>query len=585
MHSDEEKSFERLKQIFLTDSEERHNNFQQELSELKFNLTDKTAKIENYYPIITDLLERKISESEEEVAKVLSPIMGKALKKEINESKEVIIDALYPIMGQTIKKYVAEAIKDIYTSINIKIDNALRRGIFSKQVKSKISGVSAADIILQESFPFSLDEIFLIHEKTGILISHVSSTSNLSSDADLISGMLTAIKDFVADSFKNERGDQNLNEIQYGDSRIILERGRHTYLALVVKGSEPADFDAEVSQVTKEIHEEYSKYLREFNGHFENLAGIDKPLKDLIEGYIQIPKTEKEVEGTEEPKPILLYLFGSLLFLLLLFLGIIKIPEYLNENKVNSKIESALLSLNQNEIKNITWTQDEGKVKLAGFVNSSRIRNKIDSLFNDSVGIESIENNINIFVKSIPPDSILNMIKNEIAKTSYIEGEKISYIVHDDEVIIDGVVNSLNDKREIGYLLSKIPGVRFLQNNLRYSNQLSLFGDEAESYLNELQFNFDFAKTEVTKEQIGKLEYVIPFLRNNDFRLTINSFADNEGDAEINIKYAEKRGENIKSYLTSRGVNKERIIMNKYPYSISKEGRINSRMIEFEINQ
>ena len=260
MNSDEEKSLERLKQIFLFDSEDRQINFEQELSELKFTLTDKTAKIENYYPIITDLLERKISESEDEVAKVLSPIMSKALKEEINESKEDIIDALYPIMGQTIKKYVAEAIKDIYTSINLKIDNALRRGIFSKQIKSKFSGVSAADIILQESFPFSLDEIFLIHEKSGILISHVSSTQNLSSDADLISGMLTAIKDFVADSFKNDSGDQNLNEIQYGDSRIILERGRFTYLALVVKGSEPADFDEEVVEVNKEIHEKYRKF-------------------------------------------------------------------------------------------------------------------------------------------------------------------------------------------------------------------------------------------------------------------------------------------------------------------------------------
>ncbi len=169
--------------------------------------------------------------------------MGKAIKKQVNESKDDIIDALYPIMGDAIKRSVSEGIKEIYTSINLKIDKALRRGIFSKQIKSKITGVSTSDLILHESFPFSIDEIFLIHESSGLLISHVSSSeSKMSSDGDLISGLLTAIKDFVAESFKSNSGSQNLYEIQYGNSRIILERGLYSYLAIVISGQEPSTF-------------------------------------------------------------------------------------------------------------------------------------------------------------------------------------------------------------------------------------------------------------------------------------------------------------------------------------------------------
>ena len=237
MQFDEEKSLDVLRQIFQSNNTKQLEEFENEIEALKQQLNDKETKINAYYPIITDLLERKIIDSEDEVAKVLSPIVGKAIKKQISESKDEMIDALYPIMGETIKKSIAESMKELYESINLKIDNALRKGIFSKQVKSKISGVSTGDLILQSAFPFKIKEIFLIHEQSGILISHVSSSLNdKTTDADIVSGMLTAIKDFVKESFASDSGSQSLNEIQYGDSRIILEKGRYSYFAVVVSG-------------------------------------------------------------------------------------------------------------------------------------------------------------------------------------------------------------------------------------------------------------------------------------------------------------------------------------------------------------
>ena len=54
---------------------------------------------------------------------------------------------------------------------------------------------------------------------------------------DLISGMLIAIRDFVDHSFGHlPTKDKELDEIKYGDERIIIQSGRAAYLAVVITG-------------------------------------------------------------------------------------------------------------------------------------------------------------------------------------------------------------------------------------------------------------------------------------------------------------------------------------------------------------
>ena len=89
MEKNDEKSLELLRQIFLVDNNNKLDEFENELVKLKYQITDKNAKIEAYYPIITDLLERKIIDSEDELAKVLSPLMGKAIKKQVLNQRTI----------------------------------------------------------------------------------------------------------------------------------------------------------------------------------------------------------------------------------------------------------------------------------------------------------------------------------------------------------------------------------------------------------------------------------------------------------------------------------------------------------------
>ena len=53
-------------------------------------------------------------------------------------------------------------------------------------------------------------------------------------DQDVIAGMLTAIKAFVEDAFKREKED--LESIQYGTYKIILQNFHSYYIAMAISG-------------------------------------------------------------------------------------------------------------------------------------------------------------------------------------------------------------------------------------------------------------------------------------------------------------------------------------------------------------
>ena len=78
---------------------------------------------------------------------------------------------------------------------------------------------------------YKIEELYLIYQD-GRLLDSVSG-SETTVDSDIMSGMLTAINDFVQDSFTS---DEDLGSIDYGQNKIVLERGEHYYLAAVVYG-------------------------------------------------------------------------------------------------------------------------------------------------------------------------------------------------------------------------------------------------------------------------------------------------------------------------------------------------------------
>ncbi len=132
--------------------------------------------------------------------------------------------------------------------------------------------------------PPSIDDAFLIY-KDGRLISHQKSARGLRSelDGDIISGMLTAVQQFVNDSL-DETGAEKMRKLEFGDRELFMERAENIYIAVIYSGSMNRKLDSQITELARGIEEEFPA-LAQWNGRMKGLEKVDDYLKDLIEEW------------------------------------------------------------------------------------------------------------------------------------------------------------------------------------------------------------------------------------------------------------------------------------------------------------
>ncbi len=132
---------------------------------------------------------------------------------------------------------------------------------------------------------YEVDEIFWIN-KDGSLISHViTKKKDIKIDKDLVSGMLTGILDFTQDVFKTKKLDgkkEGLKEIQMYERNILIEKGKHTFLATVFTGRSGITLYSKSSKALQIIETKYGKALRKWDGNVTKLKNSKKIIRTVF---------------------------------------------------------------------------------------------------------------------------------------------------------------------------------------------------------------------------------------------------------------------------------------------------------------
>jgi hypothetical protein len=227
-----------------------------------------------------DDLEWRVTD-EDMLVSMIAPVLGDAIRRKIRDAREEMIEALYPVIGQAVVRAVSEAIRDLVRTLDARVRTSFSPRAVWWRLRARLGGASDAEIVLRESLPFEVAQVFLIHRETGLLLRHVSRDREDSPDSDLISGMLTAIRDFAGDALG--RGEEGrLDEIQYGERCILLEAAQHAYLAVVVDGVEPPGFRADMRERIIEVEHAYENVLRHYDGDPTPLAPVEESLRSLM---------------------------------------------------------------------------------------------------------------------------------------------------------------------------------------------------------------------------------------------------------------------------------------------------------------
>jgi len=126
----------------------------------------------------------------------------------------------------------------------------------------------------------AIDDVFLLHN-SGILICHYSTSLRPDVDSDIASGMLMAVRNFVADALRSKNGV--LQELRYGDYRIHMAHGRHAILVVFSRGKGGRNLDQRMAAVLRNIETAYGEVLESWSGRTEDFRGVEDLLLDLVQ--------------------------------------------------------------------------------------------------------------------------------------------------------------------------------------------------------------------------------------------------------------------------------------------------------------
>ena len=125
----------------------------------------------------------------------------------------------------------------------------------------------------------------------GRLLHHVEAEEQ-KIDADIMSSMLTAVNDFVADSFGT---DGYLGLLQYGEHEVRIEKGQHCYIVAVLLGDGNKALKNVIADQVVDIENKMGNELVSWSG---NVSTFDSCKDNLVKILSQsTARSKEEVSG------------------------------------------------------------------------------------------------------------------------------------------------------------------------------------------------------------------------------------------------------------------------------------------------
>src|SRR6516225_539822 len=187
-----------------------------------------------------------------EVARAIDPDVATVLPRQLDvdprldavksvllrQEPDTLVNILYPVMGPAIRKAIAESMNDKLQGLNQALRYAFTLRGLRWRLEALRSGTTFGDVVLKHTLVFRVEHVFLIHRKSGLLLEHIAAEDATARDPHLVSGMLTAIQDFVRDSFDDPSAVEGgaIDSLRLGDLLLWCEAGPQAYLAAVIRG-------------------------------------------------------------------------------------------------------------------------------------------------------------------------------------------------------------------------------------------------------------------------------------------------------------------------------------------------------------
>lgn len=268
---------------------------QAQIVDLERRLEKLSIRAEDVSRILPEAVTIRSSQ-DDQLTTALMPSVEEAIGISVKKDPQRLVDAIFPVMGPAIRKAISHALREMVQSLNQALEHSLSIKGLKWRFEALRTGRPFAEVVLRHTLLYRVEQVFLIHRETGLLLQHVALESMATQDPELISGMLTAIQDFVQDSFGSRSGDM-LESLEVGDLTVWVEQGSRAVLAAAIRGSAPLELRSTLQDALDSIHFEMRDALEHFQGDPSRFEAVRPRLEDCLQMQIEV--------RPQKPSPLL----------------------------------------------------------------------------------------------------------------------------------------------------------------------------------------------------------------------------------------------------------------------------------------
>lgn len=506
-----------------------------ELQQLAGLMNDSARRSDFLAEVVSEALAIR-SHQDDSVAETLAPAIGATLQRSINDNPEAVANALYPVMGPAIRKSITETINSLFEGFNRALEESLSPRSLGWRVDAWRTGRSYSEVVMLKTLLYRVEQVFLIHKETGLLIGEVSASTGVSKDADMMSAMLTAIQDFVVDSFNVDSSDR-LQTLKLGGLTILIEFGPDVVLAAAVRGSVPTGYVNTLVETLEKIQLQFRKPLAAFDGDSSIFNGLEPVLRQCL--------LQQAADSAPKKKPWLALLASAAV---LIAAGVYLLFDYQDRSRWADFVEQL------QQVPGVVVYQDDRQHKQLAALRDVNL--VVDELSAQAFALGG-SLNWRPFI-SMDDSLVLKRIHQGINLPASLRLD-----VRDGIVTLAGEVDR-GWLREFRNNVATVAGVRLLNTDgLRVIDAANIRRQALLDRINSVTLQFETAIANVTVEQQQTLRALVADVRELQSLLegsgqrvviTLTGSADPSGSQELNRQLSRQRAENARAVLQAHGL-------------------------------
>ncbi|WP_114206890.1 hypothetical protein [Acidisarcina polymorpha] len=253
---------------------------QEQIEALRHRLDDPNQKTEELSKCLAEALTLRLAR-DRQLHVILQSLIEDAVGIAAVRDPQRAVEWLAPILGRGLRKALTGSLRRKLGSLNRLLTSTLTLEGWRWRLIARRSGDPCSVVALTRSRHYRVDQVFLIHRKTGRLLGEADEP--VARQVELLSAIQTSSRDSARSYAGETSGDPDSTEVlKIGEQKLWLRHGPLATLAVMVSGNPPAAFGELLESESRVIHQAYGPELEEFDGDPEPVSGATAHLRGWL---------------------------------------------------------------------------------------------------------------------------------------------------------------------------------------------------------------------------------------------------------------------------------------------------------------